>query len=156
MNSRLRPLLLGKQSQINSIEKEFSLEEQEHWAAVSSLREDEYSLILRIIKEEQLLELITWNVVTYNNKIKLMASSKDSKKLEPLSKLTEVNFSFKLEDKVTLRHDDGEVFITFDEQSRVAGFIQNWKLTVSVTDLDNDITEAKTVYETMLTLKDQL
>lgn len=124
------------------------------WKEISALQKTQGDLTRAYIKEARLLDLCTWMLIINGSHISL-SSKEDSSNpdVAELTALLETDYhcSFELVTKplrnnpeydygvVSLRFDDGEIRIVFDDSKLVSGFVAEFGLKVDTTNVDEKI-----------------
>jgi len=131
------------------------------WDAVAALAAKRNAAIRTYILEGGLLQTCTWHLSYRGENKDILLSAEeysDNPKLKELASLTETDYhsTFVVEEippapdadeydlahpraLVELHYDDGEVRITFKDQSYVPTFIKKYSLTVKTTGIDDSI-----------------
>ena len=145
--------------------------QQTAWKEISALQRTQGDLLRAYIREARLLDLCTWNLIVSGSNVSLSAEEYSNEpKVKELSSYVETDYhcSFGLavepyrndrecmKDVVTLRFDDGEIRIIFDEPNCVSKFIKEFGLKVDTSRVDEKMENLQDTLCMLQSLKNQV
>lgn len=148
--SSLRDQLSQLQIEMVARQKQNDKLQQEHYQHQEADQLTLNALIRLIVREEKLLNLCTWTLKVYNRKPFLEAKeTAGDLKVRPLAELTERDYHssfyfyhFKDGERghnISLRFNDGDMRLVFDEPADINSFIKEYGVTVHADSLDEEI-----------------